>query len=116
MIRICPTRECFIPFDHVPLWARNHACSDVTAGADDDAMFGNFGYRENRGEDLMNAFLKRAKHFLQSEDGPTATEYAVMLALIIVIAMGAIGTIGTTVTQAYTDLNTGLVAAGVGAS
>ena len=63
----------------------------------------------------MNAFLKRVMDFLKSEDGPTATEYAVMLALIIVIALGAIGLLGTTVTQAFTDVNTGLVAVGVGA-
>ena len=31
----------------------------------------------------MKSFVDRAKLFLQSEDGPTATEYAVMLALII---------------------------------
>ena len=30
----------------------------------------------------MNAFMIRAKGFLKSEDGPTATEYAVMLALV----------------------------------
>ena len=35
----------------------------------------------------MNAIVKRAKSFLKSEDGPTATEYAVMLALIIVVAI-----------------------------
>ena len=29
--------------------------------------------------------LSRLKHFLKSEDGPTAVEYAVMLALIVMI-------------------------------
>ena len=35
----------------------------------------------------MNAklFTKRVCEFLQSEDGPTAVEYAVMLALIVVV-------------------------------
>ena len=32
----------------------------------------------------MKNFLQRAKQFLVKEDGPTATEYAVMLALIII--------------------------------
>ena len=45
----------------------------------------------------MRNFLNRAKVFVQSEDGPTATEYAVMLALIIVVSIGAIGALGTTV-------------------
>ena len=33
--------------------------------------------------------------FLKSEDGPTAVEYAVMLALIIVVCLAAITAIGT---------------------
>lgn len=56
----------------------------------------------------MNNFLNRAKLFLQSEDGPTATEYAVMLALIIIVALGAITGLGTTVTGIFTDVDTTL--------
>jgi pilus assembly protein Flp/PilA len=33
-------------------------------------------------------------HFLKSEDGPTAVEYAVMLALIIVVCIAAVITLG----------------------
>jgi len=33
--------------------------------------------------------------FLKNEDGPTAVEYAVMLALIIVVCITAITTLGT---------------------
>jgi pilus assembly protein Flp/PilA len=33
--------------------------------------------------------------FLKAEDGPTAVEYAVMLALIIVVCIGAIATLGS---------------------
>jgi pilus assembly protein Flp/PilA len=32
--------------------------------------------------------------FLKSEDGPTAAEYAVMLALILAVCIGAITTLG----------------------
>ncbi len=39
---------------------------------------------------LGNAIVR----FLKSEDGPTAVEYAVMLALIIVVCLVAIGNIG----------------------
>ncbi len=56
----------------------------------------------------MNAFLTRAKNFLKSEDGPTATEYAVMLALIIVVAIAAIGTLGGTVNEMFTSVETGI--------
>ncbi len=40
----------------------------------------------------MNAMLR----FLLSDDGPVAVEYAVMLALIIVFAIGSITSLGTT--------------------
>lgn len=56
----------------------------------------------------MNAFLTRAKNFLKSEDGPTATEYAVMLALIIVAAITIITQLGSTVTGVFTTADTAL--------
>lgn len=56
----------------------------------------------------MNNLMSRAKSFLRSEDGPTATEYAVMLALIIVISLGAISGIGTTVDSVFTNIDTAL--------
>lgn len=43
---------------------------------------------------LSRSFHAVAK-FLRREDGPTAVEYAVMLALIIVVCITAIATIGT---------------------
>lgn len=56
----------------------------------------------------MCSFLTRAKSFLRSEDGPTATEYAVMLALIIIVALGAITGLGTTVSGIFTSVDTSL--------
>jgi pilus assembly protein Flp/PilA len=41
-------------------------------------------------KDLANSL----KHFLVSEDGPTAVEYAVMLALIVVVCLTAIQAVG----------------------
>ena len=43
----------------------------------------------------MSRFLNSLGRFLKSEDGPTAVEYAVMLALIIVVCIGAIATLGS---------------------
>lgn len=43
----------------------------------------------------MNTLLRRTREFLINEDGPTAVEYAVMLALIIVVCLTAIQAIGT---------------------
>jgi pilus assembly protein Flp/PilA len=43
-------------------------------------------------------------HFLRQEDGPTAVEYAVMLALIIVVCIAAITTLGTETNQTFTSV------------
>ena len=43
----------------------------------------------------MLKFANSVKMFLVSEDGPTAVEYAVMLALIIVVCLAAVSTIGS---------------------
>ena len=56
--------------------------------------------------------MQTIKQFLKSEDGPTATEYAVMLALIIVVAIGAITTVGTKVTDVFTSIEAALPAGG----
>ena len=39
--------------------------------------------------------INKLKRFLSSEDGPTAVEYAVMLALIIIVCLISIQTLGT---------------------
>ena len=43
----------------------------------------------------MTQFVTSVKKFLVSEDGPTAVEYAVMLALIVIVCLTAIQAIGT---------------------
>jgi pilus assembly protein Flp/PilA len=43
----------------------------------------------------MKSFANKVLRFLASEDGPTAVEYAVMLALIIVVCLTAVKNIGT---------------------
>jgi pilus assembly protein Flp/PilA len=43
----------------------------------------------------MRRFTQFAVEFLKREDGPTAVEYAVMLALIIVVCIAALTTLGT---------------------
>ena len=47
--------------------------------------------------------MSRVNEFIRSEVGPTATEYAVMLALIIVVAIGTITTLGTTVSSIFAE-------------
>jgi pilus assembly protein Flp/PilA len=43
----------------------------------------------------MRTFGRALVNFLKSEDGPTAVEYAVMLALIIVVCITAITALGS---------------------
>ena len=43
----------------------------------------------------MSKFVSSVKRFIVSEDGPTAVEYAVMLALIIVVCLAAVSAVGT---------------------
>jgi pilus assembly protein Flp/PilA len=49
----------------------------------------------------MRKFTNSIVKFLKSEDGPTAVEYAVMLALIIVVCLAAITAIGTKGSQTF---------------
>lgn len=43
--------------------------------------------------------------FLREEEGPTAVEYAVMLALILAVIIAAVGNIGTTTSGMYNNLS-----------
>ena len=43
----------------------------------------------------MNPLYRQLLGFLKDESGPTAVEYAVMLALIIVVCIAAITTLGS---------------------
>jgi pilus assembly protein Flp/PilA len=43
----------------------------------------------------MKTLAQKIRRFLKSEDGPTAVEYAVMLALIIIVCLTAITAVGT---------------------
>ena len=54
--------------------------------------------------EVMTNFINRVKGFIRDEEGATATEYAVMLALIIVIALGAISALGDKVSQTFADI------------
>jgi pilus assembly protein Flp/PilA len=52
----------------------------------------------------MAYFSRSVVDFLQHEEGPTAVEYAVMLALIVVICVAAIATIGTNANQVFSNV------------
>lgn len=56
----------------------------------------------------MDRTWDRGARFLHDESGPTTTEYAVMLALIVMVCIGAISGIGTTVSGIFTNLDSAL--------
>ena len=68
-------------------------------------------YRPPEGQGEV-AMLNTIKRFLREEDGPTATEYAVMLALVIVASIAAISALGSKVSSIFGQLNTTLDSVG----
>ena len=56
----------------------------------------------------MMTFMQKIQRFLKSEDGPTAVEYAVMLALIVIVCLTAIQAIGTNANLAFQTVGTQL--------
>ena len=59
----------------------------------------------------MLAFARRARVFCENEDGPTAVEYAVMLALIIVACIGIVSSLGGNVSGTFSQANSTLAGA-----
>jgi pilus assembly protein Flp/PilA len=56
----------------------------------------------------MKATLKNVVEFLKREDGPTAVEYAVMLALIVVVCIAAITAIGAASNQTFSSVGSSI--------
>ena len=53
----------------------------------------------------MNKFVNSIKNFITSEDGPTAVEYAVMMALIIVVCLAAVTSVGSKANDKFTKVS-----------
>jgi len=52
----------------------------------------------------MRQIFNSVVNFLKREDGPTAVEYAVMLALIIVVCITAITALGSNANKTFTSV------------
>ena len=52
----------------------------------------------------MKAIVNRFGTFLKSEDGPAATEYAIMLALIVLVALVSIAALGSKVSGLFSTV------------
>jgi len=59
----------------------------------------------------MQYFKNAVVNFVKREDGPTAVEYAVMLALIIVVCITAITALGTNANKTFTTVSGSIGAA-----
>ncbi len=58
----------------------------------------------------MQSLFASVGRFLREEDGPTAVEYAVMLALIIVVCVTAITTLGTNASNTFSNASLNIAA------
>ena len=52
----------------------------------------------------MRKITRKLVEFVKKEDGPTAVEYAVMLALIIVVCIAAITTLGSNANNTFSNV------------
>jgi pilus assembly protein Flp/PilA len=59
---------------------------------------------KKKGIFTMMRLTQKMRRFLTSEDGPTAVEYAVMLALIIIVCLVAISSVGTNASTTFTNV------------
>ncbi len=60
----------------------------------------------------MHRIVSKLVNFLKREDGPTAVEYAVMLALIIVVCIAAITTLGSNANNTFSNVAANATPAG----
>lgn len=59
----------------------------------------------------MKTFIPKVKQFLYSEDGPTAVEYAIMLALIVMVCLTAIQAVGSNTSAMFDEIAADVAAA-----
>ena len=57
---------------------------------------------------MLGQWTRCAQDFYRREDGATAVEYAVMLALIIIVCLTAISTLGNNANNTFKTLSTKL--------
>jgi pilus assembly protein Flp/PilA len=57
---------------------------------------------------MFSRFAQAVATFVKCEEGPTAVEYAVMLALIIVICLAAITALGTSANETFGNVSSGI--------
>jgi pilus assembly protein Flp/PilA len=61
-------------------------------------------FLDQKGKVMFKSCTQFVRNFLNREDGPTAVEYAVMLALIIVVCITAITALGSNANATFTSV------------
>jgi pilus assembly protein Flp/PilA len=56
----------------------------------------------------MNDLVLKVQRFLVSEDGPTAVEYGVLLALIIAVSATLVGSVGKQVSTTFSQVSSSM--------
>jgi pilus assembly protein Flp/PilA len=64
----------------------------------------NLGNFHSVGGNIMKNIVSKVQRFIKSEDGPTAVEYAIMLALIVIVCLTAIQAVGTSANSTFQDI------------
>jgi len=54
---------------------------------------------------MFGRFVRTTVAFTKKEDGPTAVEYAVMLALILVVIVAAVSQLGGNTSEMFNDIS-----------
>lgn len=57
---------------------------------------------------MQRRMMSKVVNFLKKEDGPTAVEYAVMLALIILVCLAAVSLIGSSTNTTFSTVGSAL--------
>ena len=57
---------------------------------------------------MFQSLTQATLRFINNEEGPTAVEYAVMLALIIVVCIGAIQMLGSNANATFTSVGSAI--------
>jgi pilus assembly protein Flp/PilA len=60
----------------------------------------------------MAKWLKPVVNFVNAEDGPTAVEYAVMLALIIIVCLVAVTAMGSNANKTFSNVSLNVAVSG----
>jgi pilus assembly protein Flp/PilA len=61
------------------------------------------GKKTNKEKEIMKAMIQK---FFQEEEGATAVEYGLLVALIAVVIMAAVGTLGTNLNTKFSSVAT----------